>query len=137
MSDIKAECPAGKAGHSQEQKQDQAGYVSTSHFSTLLNAIQSRTSSNPISQDELRQLLGYRDNRRVRLHVQELRRAGIQILSTCDKTRGGYWLSSDPVEIQRFTAHFRGRAMSTLRTINRMSRAIPDGQLSFDDLRAG
>jgi len=106
------------------------------NYTNILSLIQSRTSINPISQSELCQLLGYSDNRRVRLHVQELRRAGVRILSTSDKTRGGYWVSDDPIELDNFTAHFRGRAMSTLKTLGKM-RGVPDGQLSFDDLRAG
>jgi len=134
MSTVKAECPAVQTLDIQNNRN--GINVSNQNLITLLNLIQDRTSINPICQSELCQLLGYSNNRRVRLHVQELRRAGIQILSTCDKTRGGYWLSSDPVEIQRFTAHYRSRAMSTLKTLGKM-RGVPDGQLSFDDLRAG
>jgi len=134
MSDIKAECPAVQTLDIQQN--GNGINVSTQNLITLLELVQSHSSSNPISQAELRESLGYSDNRRVRLHVQELRRAGICILSSTGRGHSGYFMTTDPVELNEFVNHFRSRAMSTLRTLGKM-RGVPDGQLSFDDLRAG
>ena len=77
---------------------------------------------NAISSKELARILGFRSVRDLQKAVERERAAGAVILS--DTTGGGYFLSNDPEELQRFTRTLYTRARSTMKAAESAQRAL-------------
>ena len=81
---------------------------------------------NAISSKELARILGFRLVRDLQKAVERERAAGAVILS--DTTGGGYFLSNDPEELQRFTRTLYTRARNTMKAAESAQRALDAAQ---------
>lgn len=77
---------------------------------------------NAISSKLLASLLGFPTVRDLQRQVDRERAAGAVILS--DANGGGYFLSDDPVELQRFTRTLTARARNTVKAAQSAQRAL-------------
>ena len=68
---------------------------------------------NAIPSKILAELLGFRSVRELQKAVEAERAAGAVIL--CDSQGAGYYLSSDPDELRRFTRTLNARAKNTMK----------------------
>lgn len=75
-----------------------------------------------ISSKSLASILGFRSVRDLQKAVEAERAAGYVILS--DTTGGGYYLSNDPAELQRFTRTLYARARNTMKAAESAQRAL-------------
>lgn len=69
------------------------------------------------------------DAREIRRGIEGLRRAGVNILSSCGK-ENGYWLSKNDIETKEFFASYHRRALSHFVTEKAMKQQM---SFSFDD----
>lgn len=79
---------------------------------------------NAIPAKILAQTLGFQSVRDLQKQIERERAAGAVILS--DPCGGGYYLSSDPVELRRFTRTLNARARNTLKAAESAQRALDD-----------
>ena len=77
---------------------------------------------NAIPSKVLAQALGFQSVRELQKQIERERAAGAVILS--DSHGGGYYLSKDPNELQRFTRTLNARAKNTLRAAESAQRAL-------------
>ena len=77
---------------------------------------------NAIPSKVLAQALGFQSVRELQKQIERERAAGAVILS--DSHGGGYYLSNDPDELQRFTRTLNARAKNTLRAVESAQRAL-------------
>lgn len=77
---------------------------------------------NAIPSHALAQSLGFRSVRDLQKAVEAERAAGAVILS--DTHGGGYYLSNDPAELQRFTRTLYARARNTMKAAESAQRAL-------------
>lgn len=75
-----------------------------------------------IPSKQLAQMLGFRSVRDLQKAVEAERAAGAVILS--DTSGGGYYLSNDPAELQRFTRTLYARARNTMKAAESAQRAL-------------
>lgn len=87
---------------------------------------------NAIPSKVLAEALGFRSVRELQKAVEAERAAGAVIL--CDSQGAGYYLSKDPVELQRFTRTLNARARNTIRAAASAQRALDEatGQMRLD-----
>ena len=87
---------------------------------------------NAIPSKTLAEVLGFRSVRELQKAVELERAAGAVILS--DPCGGGYYLSDDPSELQRFTRTLYARAKNTLKAAESAQRALDaaTGQVSME-----
>ena len=78
--------------------------------------------SNAIPSKKLADMLGFKSVRDLQKAVEAERAAGAVILS--DPCGGGYYLSDDPSELQRFTRTLNARARNTLKAAESAQRAL-------------
>ena len=79
---------------------------------------------NAIPAKILAQALGFQSVRDLQKQIEQERAAGAVILS--DPCGGGYYLSSDPEELRRFTRTLNARARNTLKAAESAQRALDD-----------
>ncbi len=77
---------------------------------------------NAIPSKILAEALGFPTVRDLQRAVENERAAGAVIL--CDSNGAGYYLSNDPVELQRFTRTLTARAKNTLKAAESAQRAL-------------
>lgn len=77
---------------------------------------------NAIPSKDLARNLGFRSVRDLQKAVELERAAGAVIL--CDSQGAGYYLSCDPVELERFTRTLNARAANTLKAAASAQRAL-------------
>lgn len=92
---------------------------------------------NAIPSQMLAQILGFRSVRDLQKAVEAERAAGAVILS--DPTGGGYYLSNDPDELQRFTRTLYARARNTMKAAESAQRALDatTGQMRLPEWYGG
>lgn len=77
---------------------------------------------NSIPSKRLASILGFRSVRALQKQIERERAAGAVILS--DPRGGGYYLSEDPVSLERFIRTLNARAANTLRAAQSAQRAL-------------
>lgn len=77
---------------------------------------------NAIPSKTLAEALEFRSVRELQKAVEAERAAGAVIL--CDSQGAGYYLSDDPVELQRFTRTLNARARNTIKAAESAQRAL-------------
>lgn len=77
---------------------------------------------NAIPSKALAEALGFRSVRELQKAVETERAAGAVIL--CDSQGAGYYLSNDPMELQRFTRTLNARARNTIKAAESAQRAL-------------
>lgn len=77
---------------------------------------------NAIPSKILAEALGFRSVRELQKTVEAERAAGAVIL--CDSQGAGYYLSNDPMELQRFTRTLNARARNTIKAAESAQRAL-------------
>lgn len=77
---------------------------------------------NAIPSKALAEALGFRSVRELQKAVEAERAAGAVIL--CDSQGAGYYLSNDPMELQRFTRTLNARARNTIKAAESAQRAL-------------
>ncbi len=77
---------------------------------------------NAIPSKALVKALGFQSIRELQKQIKRQRAAGAVILS--DPCGGGYYLSSDPVELRRFTQTLHARARNTINAAESAQRAL-------------
>lgn len=77
---------------------------------------------NAIPSKILAEALGFRSVRELQKAVEAERAAGAVIL--CDSQGAGYYLSNDPMELQRFTRTLNARARNTIKAAESAQRAL-------------
>ena len=79
---------------------------------------------NAIPSKQLAQIMGFRSVRELQKAMEAERAAGAVIL--CDPHGAGYYRSSDPEELRRFTRTLNARARNTLRAAESAQRALDE-----------
>ncbi len=89
---------------------------------------------NAVPSKILAKSLGFRSVRELQKVVEAERAAGAVILS--DACGGGYFLSDDPCELQRFIQTLNARAKNTIRAAESAQRALNEvtGQLQIEGM---
>ena len=77
---------------------------------------------NAIPSKLLAETLGFQTVRDLQKQIERERAAGAVILS--DSQGGGYYLSNDPEELQRFTRTLNARARNTIKAAQSAQRAL-------------
>ena len=77
---------------------------------------------NAIPSKLLAEVLGFQTVRDLQKQIERERAAGAVILSDCHG--GGYYLSNDPEELQRFTRTLNARARNTIKAAQSAQRAL-------------
>jgi biotin operon repressor len=80
---------------------------------------------NPVTRERLTRATGMPD-RRVRREIEALRKEGYRICS--NSARPGYWLCHTEAEYLIFRKDYASRVLESLRTLNRMDKAV-EGQI--------
>ena len=75
-----------------------------------------------IASKPLAEALGFQSVRDLQKQIERERAAGAVILSDCHG--GGYYLSNDPEELQRFTRTLNARARNTIKAAQSAQRAL-------------
>ena len=87
---------------------------------------------NAIPSKVLAEALGYQSVRGLQKQIEMERAAGAAILS--DSQSGGYYLSNDPEELERFTRTLKARARNTIKAALSAQMALDSatGQTSIE-----